>query len=103
MQANMTTPSMHDHYIFRFDTLEKKVDKTNESIEKLVNVVLIGNGKPALTTRIESMERGCAECKLAKQHVAKDRKAMWAAIGGVALVFFFPKIWLGVKAIIAFL
>lgn len=107
MQNGMTTQNMHEHYIFRFDQLEKKIDKTNESIEKLVNVTLIGNGKPSILHRLDDVEKECFGCKIAKEKEAEERKAdrkkMWFALGSMLFVFFLPKIWIGVKALIALL
>lgn len=116
----MSTNDMHEHYVFRFDTLEKKIDKTNSSLETILKTqqadikelfayVKHGNGKPPILQRLEVVEGHIEDSRVAREtEIAErkaeqaerkaDRKKMWYAIGSMLFVFFLPKLWLIGKA-----
>lgn len=101
--VNGMTDPVNAHYNFRFDQLEKKLDKTNDSIERLVDVVLIGNGKPALTHRIEKIEVAMEEQTNKRDEQHRERRAIWTALAILFITAALPKIIIAIKAMVVFL
>ena len=97
------TGDRHEHYLYRFDQIDEKLGKIDVTLDKLNNYLFVGNGKPAMQTRIAEVEKQCNQCVTIRADNKKRNMALIFMVVSASLAVLVPKLFVLFKYVIALL